>query len=266
MKQQLMSEKIKDPVFFQVYYLGQIPHEKQAEVLRSKAKNKVVCCGRRSGKTQMLAGELIRRAVIREEEGGYKKQILIAPTYKQALIVFHKIIELIRYSPRGQGDIASSPIHPHPKIIWNNRRQIDFASADNPDSLRGEGYDFVVEDESAFIKGKKSRDAIKPLTFDTGAPHWKLSTPHGNTGEFFESAERAKRGEKGYEYFHYNYKDNPYLAKEGIEEIEAEIEEFGENNIYVQTEIFGNFVSAIDVYFERDLIEFATVDYDMVKL
>ena len=246
----------KDPVMFQVGYLDQIPHKKQIEVLRSPHKNKVIVCGRRSGKTQMIAGEIIRGGVLKE----YRKQIVIAPIFKQAMIVFNKILELM-HQGGVYDDIEASLKSPYPKIIFKNGAFVDFGSADNPDSLRGEAYDRVFIDESAFIK-KGGMDVIKPLTFDTGAPIWETTTPWGK-GDIWDRWRRGQKGDPDYGCFHYNYKDNPYIHPEGIKEIEKDIVEWGEDSVYVQCEILGNFVEDRDVYFKQELVESCIEDYGM---
>ena len=250
------EEDFRDPVLFQVGYLNQEPHKKQIEVLRSPHKNKVIVCGRRSGKTQMIAGEIIRGAALRV----YKKQIVIAPQFKQSMIVYNKILELM-HQGGVYDDIEASLRNPYPKIIFKNGDFIDFGSADNPDSLRGEAYDRVFIDESAFIK-KGAMDVIKPLTFDTGAPIWETTTPWGK-GDIWERWRRGKKGDPDYGCFHYNYKDNPYIHPEGIKEIEKDIEEWGEDSVYVQCEILGNFVEDRDVYFKQELVESCIEEYEM---
>jgi len=251
---QLTTEDFYNPVGFQVAYLNQIPHKKQQEVLLSKHKNKIIVCGRRSGKSQMIAGELIRGAVLKL----FPTQILIAPQYKQAIIVFDKIIELINKA-EVYNDILKTIHSPHPKIIFKNNSFIDFGSADNPDSLRGFAYDRVFKDESAFIK-KGADAAIKPLTYDKGAPVWETTTPWGK-GDIWERWSRGMKGDEDYGCFHYNYKDNPYLHEDGIKEIEKDIEEYGEDSIYTQCEIYGEFVEDRDVYFTRELIESCIEEY-----
>lgn len=249
---------LTDPVNFQIGMLNQFPHEKQKEVLRSNKKHKLVVCGRRSGKTQMLAGEIIRGAMLKL----YPRQIVIAPIYKQAMIVYHKIIELM--GRKVETYIEQLVKSPQPKIIFRNKSIVDFGSADNPNSLRGEAYDRVLKDESAFIK-EDANKVIRPLTFDTGAPEWDTTTPFGK-GELWE---RWNRGISGRDpdigCFHYNYKDNPYLNKEGIREIEKDIEEYGEDHIYVQTEIYGNFVEDVNSYFPQNLILSCVDEYAVIN-
>lgn len=253
---EVTEEDFRDPILFQVGYLNQIPHKKQMEVLKSGFKNKIIVCGRRSGKTQMISGEIIRGAVL----GEYKRQIVIAPIFKQTLIVYNKIIELM-YRGGVYDDIKKVVRSPYPQIVFKNDSFVDFGSADNPASLRGEAYDRVFLDESAFIK-EGAMDAIKPLTFDTGAPIWETTTPWGK-GSVWERWSRGKKGDEAYGCFHYNYLDNPYLDPEGIKEIEKDIEEYGEDSVYVQCEILGNFVEDRDKYFKQKLIDSCVDNYKL---
>lgn len=254
----LTKEVLSDPVFFQRWYLKQIPHKKQEEVLLSPVKHKIVSCGRRSGKTQMIAGEIIRGAICL----GMKRQMVIAPYSKQSKIVFDKIIELLNKSGK-LSDVKSIVKSPYPKITFVNGSIIDFGSADNPNSLRGEAYERIFIDEAGFIK-EGSMSSIRPLTFDVGAPMWLTSTPWGDTGFFYDSYQRGLKGEEGYGHFHYNYKDNPYITDEGKKEIEKEIKEFGIDNLYVRTEIFGEFVSSVDKFFKDELINNSIEEYNMI--
>jgi len=256
---ELNIEDFYDPVGFQVSYLNQIPHPKQIEVLKSPHKNKIIVCGRRSGKSQMVAGELIRGSIL----SLYKRQMVIAPTYKQTLIVFYKITELMEKAGV-YGDIEKVITSPRPKIIFKNGSYIDFGSADNPDTLRGEAYDRVFKDESAFIK-EGAKNAIKPLTYDTGAPTWETTTPWGK-GEVWELWERGMKGDPDYGCFHYNYKDNIYLHPEGIKEIEKDILEYGETSEYVQNEIYGNFTEDRNCYFKKEEIENCIEEYNLPEL
>ena len=253
---ELTEEDFNNPVGFQIAYLGQVPHKKQEEVLLSPQKNKVIVCGRRSGKSQMIAGELIRGGVLKL----FKAQLIVAPSYKQVIIVFDKILELMNKAGV-YDDIAKVVQSPHPKIVFKNGWFIDFGSADNPDSLRGFAYDRVFKDESSFIK-KGADAAIKPLTYDKGAPVWETTTPWGK-GEVWERWLRGVKGDEDVGCFHYNYLDNPYLSVEGVKEIEKDIKEYGEDSIYVQCEILGNFVEDRDAYFSRELVESCIGEYDL---
>ena len=129
----LSKVDITHPINFSVLYLGQIPHEKQKEVLISPHKNKVVVCGRRAGKSQMVGAELIRGGITKE----YMRQMLIAPTYKQAMIVMSKVQEVMHLSKNGNdilkviddgtgGPFALTPVYsnPYKGNSWDNSFRI----------------------------------------------------------------------------------------------------------------------------------------------
>ena len=249
----LLPKDFYDPVGFQFAYLNQQLHPKQIEVVLSPQKNKVVVCGRRSGKTQMIAGELIRGAALKL----YPRQIVIAPTYKQAMIVYSKILDLMN----GAGvfdDVAKVVKSPHPQMQFINGSIIDFGSADNPDSLRGEAYHRVFLDEGEFIK-EEAMNAIRPLIYDTGAPMWISTTPW-RRNFVWEFWKRGLAGDEDWGSFNYCYLDNPYLSDSGKIEIEKDIKEWGRNSLYVQAEIFGKYTNSSDCYFEMDDVIFCVVN------
>ncbi len=249
----LNNVDISHPINFSVLYLGQVPHDKQKEVLISKHKNKVVVCGRRAGKSQMVGAELIRGGLT----GQYMRQMLIAPTYKQAMIVMAKVQELMHQS-KNSDDILKVVKSPNPQIIFSNGSVIDFGSADNPDSLRGENYDRIFLDEAEFIK-QEAMDAIRPLIYDTGAPMWFTTTPW-KRNFVYDFWMRGMNGDEDWGAFNYCYLDNPYITDEGKKEIEKDIAEWGEDSMFVQAEIYGNYVEDIDCYFDRDDVLFCVVE------
>ena len=249
---ELTQEDFKDPVGFQVAYLNQVPHKEQIRVLKSPQKNKVVVCGRRAGKSQMIAAEIIRGATLKI----FPKQIIIAPTYKQAIIVFDKIIKVMQEA-KVMMDIDKITKSPHPQISFKTGGYVDFGSADNPDSLRGEAYDRVFLDEGEFIK-VEAMDAIRPLIYDTGAPMWITTTPY-KRNFVWDFWQRGEAGDPRWGSFNYCYLDNPYLSDEGKAEIENDIEEWGKDSLYVQIEIFGKYVKTTDCYFDMDDVKFCVV-------
>ena len=236
---------LTESVMFSVVYLKQIPHKKQKEVLISSHKNKVVVCGRRAGKSQMVGAEIIRGGITRQ----YMRQLLVAPTYKQAMIVMRKVEELM-FKSNNSNDILKIIKNPYPQIVFATKAIIDFGSTDKPNSLRGENYDRLFLDEAEFIK-EEAINAIRPLIYDTGAPMWITTTPH-KRNFVYDYWTRGMRGDKDWGSFNYCYLDNPYLLLEGVKEIEKDIEEWGRDSLFVQAEIFGRYVDDVDCYFDRE--------------
>ncbi len=67
------------------------------------------------------------------------------------MIVLNKITELMQKA-KVYDDIDKVTLNPRPQIVFKSGAIVDFGSADNPDSLRGEAYDRIFRDESAFIR------------------------------------------------------------------------------------------------------------------
>ena len=97
-------------------------------------------------------------------------------------------------------------------------------------------------------------NAIRPLIYDTGAPMWITTTPW-KSNFVYEFWERGVAGDEDWGSFNYCYLDNPYITAEGKREIEKDILEWGKDSLFVQAEIFGNYVDDTDSYFRMELID-----------
>lgn len=142
-------------------------HPRQREIALDDARFKVAACGRRFGKTRLGAALCIMTA------GGGGRAWWVAPTYPVASVGWRLIHRMARQVPGAvirQGDrMATFP----------NGGEIQVRSADNPDSLRGEGLDFVVMDECAFIQEDAWLEALRPALSDRKGRAMFISTPKG---------------------------------------------------------------------------------------
>ena len=97
----------------------------------------------------------------------------VAPTYPVAQVGWRLIRRMALQIPgaevRQAERIATLP----------NGGEIQVRSADNPDSLRGEGLDFVVMDECAFIHEDAWQEALRPALADRKGRALFISTPKG---------------------------------------------------------------------------------------
>lgn len=143
-------------------------HKRQLEVALSPARFKVAACGRRRwGKTRLGAALCIKTAAT----GG--RAWWIAPTYKVSEVGWRLIRRLAIQIP-GAAIRQSERL-----VTFPNGGEIQVRSADNPDSLRGEGLDFVVMDECAFIHEDAWQEAIRPALADRKGRALFISTPKG---------------------------------------------------------------------------------------
>ena len=90
-------------------------------------------------------------------------------------------------------------------------------SADDPDSLRGEGLDFAVLDECAFMKEDAWTHAIRPALSDRLGKAMFISTPKGRN--WFWRSWLLGQDEQDSEWSSYQFptSDNPFIADDEIE-------------------------------------------------
>ena len=136
------------------------PAQQQIHAARDK-RFRTVCTGRRFGKTYCLAGELLDRGGS-EMGGDYG---WVAPTYNVA----ERGIEAFRAIADGFVVVAGrAPCRIEfqglktlaPTRIW-------FLSADNPDSIRGFGFQGLVIDEAAAIPADVWHYVLRPTISQT---------------------------------------------------------------------------------------------------
>ena len=142
-------------------------HETQAKIAKHPARFKVLACGRRWGKTRLGAALCIEVGL----EGG--RAWWVAPSYKVGNVGWRLIARLSAQIPGVEirkGDRT---------ITFPGGGEIAVRSADNPDSLRGEGLDLVVLDECAFIAEAAWNEALRPALSDRQGRAVFISTPKG---------------------------------------------------------------------------------------
>lgn len=143
-------------------------HLGQKEVALSPARFRVAACGRRRwGKTRLGAALCLMTA------GNGGRAWWVAPTYPVAQVGWRLIHRLSVQYP-GAAIRQSERL-----ITFPNGGAIQVRSADNPDSLRGEGLDFVVLDECAFIQEGAWSEALRPALSDRRGRALFISTPKG---------------------------------------------------------------------------------------
>lgn len=142
------------------------PHKGQALVHNDPARFKVLACGRRWGKTRLGVNECIQVAAA----GG--RAWWVAPTYRMTEVGWRPLRQLatrlgwqVRLGDR--------------QVLVPNGGEVSIRSADNYDTLRGEGLDYVVLDECAFIAEAAWTEALRPALSDRLGRAMFISTPAG---------------------------------------------------------------------------------------
>jgi phage FluMu gp28-like protein len=101
------------------------------------------------------------------------------------------------------------------RILVPGGGEIAVKSADAPDSLRGEGLDFVVVDEAAYIDERVWTDALRPALSDRKGAALLISTPFGFNW-FHALYMRGQEGREDWQSWQYPTSDNPLIAPEEI--------------------------------------------------
>lgn len=142
----------------------------QQTIVSAPQRFKVVIAGRRFGKTHLSIRELCKAARLPEREVWY-----VAPTYKQAkMIVFKKLrkkLQDLRWVNKTNETNLSFEL--------KNGSTISLKGADNYDSLRGVGLDFLVLDEFADIDPEAWYETLRPTLADKMGSALFIGTPKG---------------------------------------------------------------------------------------
>jgi len=188
------------------------PHAGQLEVHNSGARFKVLSAGRRWGKTRLGVNECLDVAA----QGG--RAWWVSPSYKTSEVGWRPLRQIAR-------KISGAEIRLVDRVVnFPGGGFVAVRSADNPDSLRGEGLDFVVMDECAFMQREAWTEAIRPALSDRQGKVLFISTPKGRNW-LWEIYRRGVSGEEGWQSWTFPTANNPYIAKEEIEAAKRDLPE-----------------------------------------
>jgi hypothetical protein len=178
------------------------PHPGQAAVHNSPARFKVLAAGRRWGKTRLGVHECLDVA----SQGG--RAWWVAPNYKMSEVGWRPL-------RRMGGKIGAEIRKVDRQVILPSGGDVTVRSADNPDSLRGEGLDFAVFDECAFTQETAWTEAIRPALSDRKGSAMFISTPKGRNW-FWRMYQRGLDGGE-WQCWQLPTSDNPYIDPAEIE-------------------------------------------------
>lgn len=191
-------------------FLGYQSHPGQQEVHDSVARFRTAVCGRRWGKSLMAAHEALAE-MIKPDSRGW----VVAPTYDLAYKVFR---ETYWTSKKKMPDWISRTSESRQFIEFKNGSFIEAKSADNPDSLVGEGLNFLIIDEAARIKESVWTECLRPTLSDRKGWALFISTPRGRNWFNRAYATGMDKLWPDFESWLFPSSSNPYLDPEEIEQ------------------------------------------------
>jgi hypothetical protein len=142
----------------------------QWQVFTSNARFRVLVAGRRFGKTYLALVELCQAAWERGALAWY-----VAPTYKQAKRIAWEPLKRMTRSYW-----AKTPNETDLRIELMGGGTICLRGADNYDSLRGDGIDFLVLDEYASMAEEAWSEVLRPALADREGRALFIGTPRGH--------------------------------------------------------------------------------------
>ena len=195
--------KISDVKLQQI--IGWQPHSGQKQILESKARDIVICAGRRWGKSAVCA-YLALKTLLTDN----KKIWIVAPTYDLTQKVFDYVVKwFLKVVPSQAGNISYRPF---PKIKTAGGSWIECKSAENPTGLLGEELDLRIVDECSRIQRKIEETYLFPTTASRQGRSFYISTPFGQN--WFCSKWMEGKTLPDSESFQFTSKDNPYFPPE----------------------------------------------------
>ena len=187
-------------------------HPGQLEVHNSDARFKVLSAGRRWGKTRLGVNECLDVAA----QGG--RAWWVSPSYKTSEVGWRPLRQIARKIPNAEVRLVDR------MVTLPGGGFVAVRSADNPDSLRGEGLDYVVMDECAFMQKEAWTEAIRPALSDRLGKALFISTPKGRNW-FWENYQRGINGEEGWQSWTFPTVNNPYISASEVEAARRDLPE-----------------------------------------
>ena len=188
----------------------------QQTIAQSDKRFRVLVSGRRFGKTHLAIRELCKSATEPN-----RKVFYVAPSYRMARqIVWEQLKKRLR-ELRWIQKINESNL----EIKLVNNSLICLRGADNEDSLRGVGLDFIVLDEFADIDPKAWYEVLGPTLSDTGGSALFTGTPKGIGNWAYDIFQQAKVDDKNWASFQYTTIEGGQVPQEEIEQARNDLDE-----------------------------------------
>lgn len=188
---------------------GYKPHDKQKLIHHSinseEYKYYVLNIGRQFGKTMLGINQMLYWAI------NHKGSSIawVTPIYKQSKKVFDEMEKVTARSgifTYNRSDLTISGLG----------SKIQFFSGERPDNIRGNTFDYLIIDESAFTRPELWSEVLSATVLVKGKKVIFISTPKGKN--HFYKLSLQPNYDTRYKYFHFTSYDNPMIDHNDLEE------------------------------------------------
>ena len=191
-------------------------HPKQAQIAQDNHRFRVLCCGRRGGKTTVAIEEIKGKAIYNEARIAY-----IAPTYQQARdIAWQMLVKELRPVAK---KINESRLEIEVHNLKKTTSIIQLRGWEAVETLRGQKFDLLVIDEVAMMRNFWTgwEEVLRPCLTDTKGQALFISTPKG-FNHFYDLYNKV---DEDFRSFHFTTYDNPFIPVEEIDKAKKELPE-----------------------------------------
>lgn len=185
----------------------------QWAVFNNDSRFRILVAGRRFGKTYLAQVELCRSAWAAGKLAWY-----VAPTYKQAKRIAWKPLKQMT-----QPYWASKPNETDLRIELTTGGTICLRGADNYDSLRGDGLDFLILDEYASIAPAAWNEVLRPALADKCGRAMFIGTPRGYN--HFYDLYHDVQGRPHWSTFQFTTEQGGNVTRQELESATQELDE-----------------------------------------
>ena len=142
----------------------------QSQVWDADQRFKLLCSGRRFGKTYLCIARLICWAIAKPSSLNWYVTANYRMAKQIAWRMLKQMIPVALCIKRNESELS---------IELCNGSRIELKGAENEDSLRGVSLSSLVVDEAAYVKQSAWEMVLRPALSDQGGPAWFITTPSG---------------------------------------------------------------------------------------
>jgi len=186
----------------------------QRDVWDSDGRFKLLCSGRRFGKTYLCIARLVAWAIDKPNSLNW----YVTANYRMAKqIAWRQLKNMV------PDDLCVKRNETELSVELYNGSIISLKGAENADSLRGVSLSSLVIDEAAYVKQDAWEMVLRPALSDQGGPAWFITTPAG-LNWFHDLWEQAQQ-ESDWQTFSYTTVQGGNVPAEEVEAARRTLDE-----------------------------------------
>jgi hypothetical protein len=211
----------------------------QKKILECDKRFRVLITGRRFGKTFLCIQELAKFSRYPKKKVWY-----VAPTYRMAKdIVWNDLVDRMT-----KHKWLKKLNHSDLRLTLRNGSEISLRGADNENSLRGVGLDFLVMDEFADVKEHAWYEVLRPTLSDKNGSALFCGTPRGY-GNWSYNLFTKENEDEQWKSFQFTTLDGGQVSASEVQQAKQDLDERTFNQEYMAS--FVNYAGQIYYNFDR---------------